>query len=66
MHQMGRPANSMDNHVRHYSLCAVITMDTISWNEKNREIVGSGNGNKFLLSISNINSEKFVKTHELS
>ena len=31
---MGEPANPMDNHVRHNSLCAVITMDTRSWNEK--------------------------------
>ena len=61
---MGKPANPMDNHVRHNSLCAVITMDTRSWNETNREIVGSGNGNKFLLSISNNHSEKSVKTHE--
>ena len=61
---MGKPANPMDNHVRHNSLCAVITMDTIFWDEKNREIVGSGNGSNFLLSISNNKSEKFVKTHE--
>ena len=63
---MGKPANPMDNHVRHNSLCAVITIEKRSWNEKNLEVVGSGNGNNFYCQSQITNSEKFVRTLESS